>query len=94
MKGKNIFSTMLLISAITILGYALIYKPIKSPTPTYDVIRDTVIYNDTIPYYKPIPKDSLVVRYRTYTLPVANKVSKRDNNDDSLLSSVSRTRRR
>ena len=51
MKGKNIFSMMLLISAITILGYALIYKPIKSPTPTYDVIRDTVIYNDTIPYY-------------------------------------------
>lgn len=86
MKGKNIFSTMLLISAITILGYALIYKPIKSPTPTYDVIRDTVIYNDTIPYYKPVPKDSLIVRYRTDTLPVANKVSKRDDNDDSLLS--------
>lgn len=86
MKGKNVFSTMLLISAIVILCYALIYKPIKSSTPTYDVIRDTVIYNDTIPYYKPVPKDSLIVRYRMDTLPVANKVSKRDDNDDSLLS--------
>lgn len=83
MKGKNIFSTMLLISAITILGYALIYKPIKSPTPTYDVIRDTVIYNDTIPYYKPVPKDSLIVRYRMDTLPIVGKVSKEY---DSLLS--------
>nr|WP_314698851.1 hypothetical protein [uncultured Prevotella sp.] len=86
MKGKNIFfSTILLISAITILGYALIYKPITSPTPTYDVVRDTVIYKDTITYYKPVPRDSLIVRYRTATLPVANKVSK-DDNDDSLLS--------
>ena len=86
MKGKNFFSTMLLISAITILGYALIYKPIKSSTPTYDVVRDTVIYNDTIPYYRPIPKDSLIVRYRTDILPVANKASKGYDNNDSLLS--------
>lgn len=75
-----------MISAIVILCYALIYKPTKSPTSTYDVVRDTVIYNDTIPYYKPIPKDSLIVRYRTDILPVANKVSKRDDNNDSLLS--------
>lgn len=75
-----------MISAIVILCYALICKPIKSSIPSYDVIRDTVIYNDTIAYYKPIPKDSIIVRYRTDILPVANKVSKRDDNDDSLLS--------
>ena len=75
-----------MISAIVILCYALIYKSTKTPTSTYDVIRDTVIYSDTIPYYKPIPKDSLIVGYRTDILPVANKVSKRDDNDDSLLS--------
>ena len=86
MRNRNIFTIILMISAIVILCYALICKPIKSPIPSYDVKRDTVIYNDTIPYYKPIPKDSLIVRYRTDILPVANKVSKRDDNNDSLLS--------
>ena len=75
-----------MISAIVILCYALIYKPIKSPTSTYDVVRDTVIYNDTIPYYRPIPKDSFIVRYRTDILPVVSKVSKGYDNNDSLLS--------
>ena len=32
-----------------------------------DVVRDTVI--DTIPYYMPVPKDSLVLTYKTVTLP-------------------------
>lgn len=75
-----------MISAIVILCYALIYKPIKSSTPTYNVVRDTVIYNDTIPYYKPIPKDSLIVRYRTVILPIVNKVSKEYYNKDSFVS--------
>ena len=75
-----------MISAIVILCYALIYKSTKSPTSTYDVVRDTVFYNDTIPYYKPIPKDSLIVRYRTVILPVANKVSKEYYNKDSFVS--------
>lgn len=75
-----------MISAIVILCYALIYKSTKSPTATYDVVRDTVIYNDTIPYYKPIPKDSLIVRYRTVILPIVNKVSKEYYNKDSFVS--------
>lgn len=86
MKNRNIFTIILVISAIVILCYALIYKSTKSPTSTYDVVRDTVIYNDTIPYYKPIPKDSLIVRYRTVILPVANKVSKEYYNKDSFVS--------
>ena len=36
-----------------------------------DVVRDTVI--DTIPYYKPVPKDSLVLTYKTVTLPKSDK---------------------
>lgn len=28
------------------------------------------VYIDTIPYYQPVPKDSVVVRYETATLPV------------------------
>lgn len=30
------------------------------------------IYIDTIPYYQPIPKDSMVIRYVTETLPIAD----------------------
>ena len=36
-----------------------------------EVVRDTVI--DTIPYYKPVPKDSLVLTYKTVTLPKSDK---------------------
>lgn len=36
-----------------------------------DVVRDTVI--DTIPYYMPVPKDSLVLTYKTVTLPKSDK---------------------
>lgn len=31
---------------------------------------DTTIYVDTIPYYKPVPKDSVVIRYHVVKLPV------------------------
>lgn len=35
-----------------------------------DTIKVTLI--DTVPYYKPVPKDSLVVKYITERLPIAN----------------------
>lgn len=43
---------------------------VKDHEPT-EVVRDTVI--DTIPYYKPVPRDSLVVRYKTVALPMSDK---------------------
>lgn len=43
---------------------------VKGHEPT-EVLRDTVI--DTIPYYKPVPRDSLVVRYKTVALPMSDK---------------------
>lgn len=35
------------------------------------MVRDTVrtTFVDTIPYYKPVPKDTLIIRYVTKTLP-------------------------
>ena len=35
-----------------------------------DAVRDTTTYVDTIPYYYPVAKDSVVVRYVTEVLPV------------------------
>lgn len=38
--------------------------------PYRDTVRTTFI--DTIPYYKPVPKDSTVIKYVTVRLPAAN----------------------
>lgn len=49
---------------------------------------DTIytVYVDTIPYYKPIPKDSVVIRYVTQRLPVVfgkeDNFPTKDNNDE------------
>lgn len=40
-----------------------------------DTVRTTFV--DTIPYYKPVPRDSVVIRYVTQRLPTAN--DKEDN---------------
>lgn len=37
--------------------------------------RDTTTYVDTIPYYKPVPKDSAVLRYVACYLPVSRQES-------------------
>ena len=42
--------------------------------------RDTSTYVDTIPYYKPVPKDSTVIKYVKRTLPVSTP----QKNDTSL----------
>ena len=34
----------------------------------------TQTYIDTIAYYKPVARDSVVLRYKTETLPIANRV--------------------
>ena len=33
------------------------------------VIRDTIEYVDTITFYYPVPKDSIVIRYEVVKLP-------------------------
>ena len=40
-------------------------------TPTSGVYTDTLTVFDTIPYYKPVPRDSVVLRYITEKLPVS-----------------------
>lgn len=42
-------------------------------TPTAGVYTDTLTVYDTIPYYKPVPRDSVVVRYVTEKLPAVPK---------------------
>ena len=59
----------------------------KCTDKVVEVHRDTIrtIFVDTIPYYKPIPRDSVVVRYITERLPVVDSsVDKVDSSVDSV----------
>ena len=38
----------------------------------HETVYDTIPWFDTIPYYLPVPRDSVVIRYVTATLPAAH----------------------
>lgn len=56
----------------------------KEKEVTCDTVRTTFV--DTIPYYKPVPKDSFVINYITKTLPVASKEDSKEVLGDSAQS--------
>lgn len=53
-----------------IIGYGLFGR---GKATDYVNERDMTTFVDTIPYYKPVPKDSAVVRYVTRVLPVKGR---------------------
>lgn len=65
MTKKEFIITLLLIVVCFFCGY-LTRKAIE---PRNDFRRDTTTYVDTIPYNKPVPKDSIVVRSVKRLLP-------------------------
>ena len=64
-----------------IIGYSLFGRG----TITVKTERDTTTYVDTIPYYQPVPKDSMVIKYVTRTLPVKRRDSSTTNKTDTFL---------
>lgn len=52
------------------LGWYAAYHNMETSVHS-DTVRTEVI--DTIPYFKPVPKDSVVVRYVTKALPVSSR---------------------
>ena len=73
---------------ILALLVVLLYRDYKGSNVNKDIAEpDTlrVVVYDTIPYYKPIPRDSVVVRYITERLPVVDSsVDKVDSSVDSV----------
>lgn len=70
--------------AALVLGYVC---GMKEPSPfgriINDTIRDTIV--DTIKYFQPIPKDSVVIRYKVVKLPVKDTTETGDKRPDSIL---------
>lgn len=64
MTKKEFIIVLLLIVVCFFCGYLTR----KAFEPKYDFKRDTTTFVDTIPYYKPVPKDSMVLRYVTKTV--------------------------
>lgn len=63
-KKEFIIVLLLIVTCFFFCGYFTR----KAFEPKYDFKRDTTTYVDTIPYYKPVPKDSMVLRYVTKTI--------------------------
>lgn len=59
-----------------IVFFASLFVNVVHFTSKQQEIKDTtrIAYVDTIPFYKPIPKDSLVIRYVTERLPAVPKL--------------------
>ena len=73
MEGIAKYVAVLLIGLV--IGFVFGMLATEKPEAT-----STVTVTDTIPYYKPVAKDSLVVRYETVKLPAV-----RDTVRDSLI---------
>lgn len=71
-----------------IIGYGLLSC---DNIATYVTERDTITYIDTIPYFKPVAKDSMVIKYVTRTLPVKRRDNITTNKSYTFLAENSRT---
>ena len=72
---KNIALLLFLVVFVASLMLNVHHYTEGTADPYRDTIKTTFV--DTIPYYKPVPKDSTVIKYVTATLPKAD--DKEDN---------------
>lgn len=74
-KAKNIIFAIL--SALLVVSVCFNIRQCSMGGEAYqDTIRTTFI--DTVLFYKPVPRDSVVVRYITETLPIVHATCKTD----------------
>ena len=57
---KRILPPVVLLIAMCIMFFIAGYKHCEKIS---SVVNDTIVHDDTIPYYLPIPRDSVIVRY-------------------------------
>lgn len=74
MKKRDIIYVLVIL--LLMIGMArFLVNNIHLEVSQPSIAADTVTYVDTIPYYQPVPKDSVVVRYQIVKIPVQEKDS-------------------
>lgn len=66
-RFKDIVAILFVVLFVALLFYNVSFCISNKKLPINDTTRITIF--DTIPYYKPVPKDSLVIKYITQVLP-------------------------
>ena len=88
---ERYFNILCCIGAVLfLLAAALCYHEAKvSVGAKSETVYDTIPWFDTIPYYLPVPKDSVVIRYVTATLPAAHDSVPADDDPDEAMAADS-----
>lgn len=74
MKKRDIIYVLVVLLLIIGMAHFLV-KNIHVDVSQPSLKADTITYVDTIPYYKPVPKDSIVIKYQVVKLPVQDRDS-------------------
>lgn len=77
----------LLVGLIVGIAVERIYGGGHDPAPGGKTVE---VYVDTIPFYKPVPRDSVVLRYEVVTLPVV-PAAQNEEQPDTLIASAATT---
>lgn len=83
MKKEYIIAAVVVVVSLMCLTAYMGYRCGVASTSQYKTVSDTTTFTDTITYYKPVPKDSAVVRYVTQYLPVSSRGNR--EGQDTLL---------
>ena len=76
MKRIKVFLIDFIISAVVLLLIGLAFTQRRPYVPEHHIVRDTIF--DTITFRRPIPVDSVVIRYVTVNLPIESDSSNTD----------------
>ena len=80
MKKRDIIYVLVILLLMMGMVHFLV-KNVRLEVNQPSITADTITYVDTIPYYQPVPKDSIVLRYQTVKIPVQEKDSVTVNTD-------------
>ena len=82
-KRDTIYVLVILLLIVWFIYFLMNYVHVEVDEPLPKTEKTT--YVDTIPYYKPIPKDSVVLRYQVVKAPIASKDSTKSNDSAEVI---------
>lgn len=90
-RALRLINNALIIAAVTVAAIYLLRQCSDTGAPITPTDVDTVVYVDTVTVIKPMPRDSVVIRYETVTLPAIAPLSTAEAADSMAVTSDSAT---